>query len=187
MSQKINPKNLSYDTTLPPFLARLRGQADASSRDGPDPMLAARRRPARLRTDADDEEDAPLVVDEGGNAVGGVSVGRDGTVTEGGGGDGGVAVAEDGDGERAEGESEGPGRKNGEKVAEIGAGRKRKVGRVVGGTDDADARDGDGGQDKGKERKRPSEGGSGGTGTVPAPKTKRKAKKIKLSFGDDEG
>ncbi|KXJ97639.1 hypothetical protein Micbo1qcDRAFT_156591, partial [Microdochium bolleyi] len=69
---KINARNLTYDGTLPPFLARLHGQHSAASdRDGgPDPMLAARRRPGGKKRSASEEaEDAPLVVDEQGNVV----------------------------------------------------------------------------------------------------------------------
>lgn len=208
MAPKITPKNLSYDTTLPPFLARMRGQAGGAysdSHDGPDSMLAARRRPAAPRRldlgGEDGDDDAPLVVDEGGNVVGGVSVARDGTVREeeeeeeeeGGGGDGdgpGVTGGGGGDGGR-EGEGGGEGgagrAKDAEKIAAIGGGKKRKAGRVVGGDADADAdADGDGGLGRAKGQKK-GDKGSGGGKTAAVPKIKKKAKKIKLSFGDDEG
>lgn len=191
MSQKITPKNLSYDTTLPPFLARMRGEAAGSSYGGPDPILAAQRRPARKRTSAEDEEDAPLVVDESGHAVGGVSVGRDGTVTEREAAEGAVAEsegAEKREGGDGDGAGEGDKVKDAEKMAGIGAGKKRKVGRVVGGDVDADVGpEGESDQRKSKERKgQGGDGDAGGKKAAPL-KLKKKAKKIKLSFGDDEG
>lgn len=189
MSQKITPKNLSYNTTLPPFLARLRGQGGGSSFDGPDPILAAQRRPTKRRTSAEDEEDAPLVVDESGHAVGGVSVGRDGTVIEREEGDG--ATAEDtakgvsGAGDEADGRDRS---KDTEKVASIGAGKKRKVGRVVGGdAEEGTTAEGDSRPSKEKAKKGQSGEENGGGKVSIAPKSKKKVKKIKLSFGDDEG
>lgn len=67
MSQKITAKNLTYDNALPPFLARLRGEQ--SARRGPDPILAAQRRPGQKRSASEEAEDAPVVVDEDGNVV----------------------------------------------------------------------------------------------------------------------
>ncbi|EHK46662.1 hypothetical protein TRIATDRAFT_80935 [Trichoderma atroviride IMI 206040] len=67
MSQKINSKNLSYNSSLPPFLAALRAQTSGAS--GPDPILSAQRRGAKKRSSSEEAEDAPLVVDEEGNAV----------------------------------------------------------------------------------------------------------------------
>ncbi|KAF7558331.1 hypothetical protein G7046_g5824 [Stylonectria norvegica] len=67
MSNKITAKNLSYDTSLPPFLAALRAQAAGVS--GPDPILAAQRRAAKKRSSSEEAEDNPLVVDEDGNVV----------------------------------------------------------------------------------------------------------------------
>jgi len=171
MSQKITPKNLQYNTSLPPFLARLRSENAPSEFDGPDAILAGRRRPAKPRSGSAEAEDAPLVVDDRGNVVGDVTVGKDGEVTqtkvEGGEGDGDVG---------REGEVKG-----GEEArTDSGAGgninnKKRKVGRVVGagqGEEEVDDAPGL------KEKK--------GAGEVKA-KGKKKAKKVKLSFGDDEG
>lgn len=67
MSQKITSKNLSYDTSVPPFLRAL--QAQASGATGPDPILAAQRRAAKKRSGSEEAEDEPLVVDEDGNPV----------------------------------------------------------------------------------------------------------------------
>ncbi|PHH81411.1 hypothetical protein CDD82_843 [Ophiocordyceps australis] len=67
MSQKITPKNLSYSSSLPPFLARL--QAQAAGAQGPDALAAARRRSGKPRSESEEAEDAPLVVDEHGNRM----------------------------------------------------------------------------------------------------------------------
>ncbi|KAI0200783.1 hypothetical protein F4808DRAFT_460599 [Astrocystis sublimbata] len=128
MSQKITSKNLHYNDSLPPFLARLRGQQIGHS--GPDPILAAQRRPGQKRSASEEAEDAPVVVDEDGNEV----------------------CLEDAIGEedsssaqkelngREDTTSGGKGEEEGnaaqsierEKVAGIGAARKRKAGRVIG-------------------------------------------------------
>ncbi|KAI8626058.1 hypothetical protein F5Y19DRAFT_231029 [Xylariaceae sp. FL1651] len=136
MSQKITSKNLTYDSSLPPFLARLRGQQSAHS--GPDPILAAHRRPGQKRTASEEAEDAPVVVDEAGNVV----QLRDGLLA---GEDSEPGKTEAGDEERGEeaprgGKADaGPGRdKEREKVAGIGISRKRKAGRVVGEQSDGD-------------------------------------------------
>lgn len=200
MSQqtKITPKNLTYDTTLPPFLARLHGQSQAAADGGPDPMLAARRRPTgRVRTASEEAEDAPVVVDERGNVV---QLGADGEVVVD--DDGEIAHRADGDGGKGESASA---EKDGEvirkkeqketaKVAGIGATKKRKVGRVVGGDEGGDDDD-DG--DKGEKTGRKNDATKGTTKTAATstekPATaaaakphKKKAKKIKLSFGDDD-
>ncbi|KAB5515031.1 hypothetical protein GE09DRAFT_1067062 [Coniochaeta sp. 2T2.1] len=184
MSQKISGKNLHYDTTLPPFLARLRGQAADS--DGPDPLLVRNRRHAAPRSGSREAEDAPLVVDEGGNVVEGLRVGADGVVTE-------TDVdkhKEDGIGEGEEGGGEDGGegvkerekavlKEKEEKMVAIGAGKKRKVGKVVGAADGEEER-------TGSSKKREKKDGEG-EGKAAQSGKKKKAKKIKLSFGDDDG
>ncbi|XDG00409.1 hypothetical protein ABKA04_000024 [Annulohypoxylon sp. FPYF3050] len=186
---KITSKNLSYSNDLPPFLAKLRGQQDQQrNSDSPDPILAARRRAARPRSASEEAEDAPLVVDEAGNTI--AFPGADGD-----------APAETGDGDK-EGKDSGNADDEGgkerekerEKVAGIGASKKRKVGRVVGGDEDEGpvntaprtqskkeslAKSGDK-----KEAKHPTDQNSkdAKSGTKQG---KKKAKKIKLSFGDD--
>lgn len=205
---KFNPKNLSYDSSLPPFLARLHGQHSSAQREGgPDPTLAARRRPGvKKRSASEEAEDAPLVVDERGNVVSSVGFldGEDGD--EG-------AVVGVGKGEREEGDGTegltGPEKKseqklegNGkqEKVAGIGgAAKKRKVGRVVVNDDveenELDDNDSTGRREKSVDKKKPGATRSKTTSTPTttattttntAAKPKKKAKKIKLSFGDDE-
>lgn len=172
MSQKISSKNLHYDTTLPPFLARLRGQAASS--DGPDPLLVRNRRHAKPRSGSAEAEDAPLVVDDEGNVVRGLRVGADGAVTE----TEGKAAAET-DGQKkdeADKEKEQEELKQRERAAGIGGGKKRKVGKLVGADDEEQAQ---GKNDKKKD-------GDGEVRPAAAAK-KKKAKKIKLSFGDDDG
>ncbi|KAI0416727.1 hypothetical protein F5X98DRAFT_178604 [Xylaria grammica] len=132
MSQKITSKNLTYDSSLPPFLARLRGQQTAHS--GPDPILAAHRRPGQKRSASEEAENAPVIVDEDGNVVylkDGLLDGEDST---------GQQDKKEVRGEDDE-EKEDPNHtaqgdlaqsKEKEKVASIGASRKRKVGRVIG-------------------------------------------------------
>lgn len=166
MSQKISGKNLHYDQTLPPFLARLRGQA-AGNNDGPDPLLVRNRRHGKPRSASQEAEDGPVILDEEGNAVSGLSIGVDGTVTEtekkrsGDEADRKGTAAEDAEESRAA-EAE----KAKEKTASIGGGKKRKAAKVIG-ADEVD-------EQEPKER--------------PILKKKQaKSKKIKLSFGDDEG
>ncbi|TGJ84974.1 hypothetical protein E0Z10_g3772 [Xylaria hypoxylon] len=129
MSQKINSKNLTYDNSLPPFLARLRGQQTAHS--GPDPLLAAHRRPGQKRTASEEAEDAPVVVDEDGNVV----YLKDGLL-EGEYIQDRKEVGDEDEREKADSnntvEEDLAQSKEKVKVAGIGASRKRKVGRVIG-------------------------------------------------------
>lgn len=177
MSEKFNAKNLAYNKSLPPFLAALRSQ-HASSPSGPDPLLAANRRHGAKRSGSAEAEDAPLVVDDGGNVVD-ARVEGDGTVRcEGAEGD---AGAEKGGEE-----------KEGAKTASIG--KKRKA-RVVGAGQEEDEEelrkkksDGEGGDKAKKSEEQPGEKASGDGKAADGkstPKPKKKAKKIKLSFDDD--
>lgn len=179
MSQKITAKNLQYSSNLPPFLARLRGEAQHDS-NGPDPILAAHRRPVKPRSGSAEAEDAPTIVDEHGNVVEDVTLGRDGSVKE---KEGPTTSTTDekekGEDNKVEGDKAAS---TTEKVASIGLGKKRKVGKVIGG--DADEEQGT------------SAAAAGATRTNDAKDQKdegvakskpKKAKKIKLSFGDEEG
>ncbi|KAI1273657.1 hypothetical protein F5Y07DRAFT_251572 [Xylaria sp. FL0933] len=127
MSQKITSKNLTYDTSLPPFLARLRGQQ--SARSGPDPILAAHRRPGQKRSASEEAEDAPVVVDEDGNVVTGFLVGSEEDKVEATGQETGQQQHNSLQDQENRGEGD---LAQKEKVAGIGGSRKRKVGRVVG-------------------------------------------------------
>ncbi|KAI1811326.1 hypothetical protein GGS20DRAFT_115137 [Poronia punctata] len=198
MSQKITPKNLTYDTSLPPFLARLKGHQ--SSRSGPDPILAANRRPGQKRSASEEAEDAPLVVDEEGNVVEfPAAEDEDDTNTN-------TLENEAKSGEekdektKTEMETE----KEKERVAAIGSSRKRKVGRVIGGGDQnktdgeiakasADAR-----RLAGEKQQQQQQQQQDGKASVESKKInnnnnnksvgkKKTAKKIKLSFGDENG
>ena len=168
---KITPKNLSYDSTLPPFLQRL--QANNISLDGRSEFQSARpKKPRNADADAEDEpvyfdeesgetltkkewedKDKAENVDEDGNAQSGD--GKEGLATE-----------------KKEAEKE--------KIAAIGASKKRKAGKVVGGDEEDDKGNAVGGLNKvGKTEK--NEGKK-----IEKGKSVKKGKKIKLSFGDDE-
>lgn len=198
---KINPKNLHYDrsATLPPFLARLHAQHAPGNFDGPDPILAARRRPTKKRSGSEEAEDAPLILDEEGNVVDTVTLGKDGTVSEKPRAEGLGDEAEKVEGEEGkEGETttttKGQEEEKQEKNVGIGASKKRKVGKVIGGDADSD-QEGDASSNKKRketdeQKKATAVKGHDGeeAGEKPKPKaTKKKAKKIKLSFGDEEG
>ena len=201
MSQqtKITPKNLTYDTTLPPFLARLHGQSQAAADGGPDPMLAARRRPTgRVRTASEEAEDAPVVVDERGNVGqlghdddGGEVVVLDGEIVRKAGGDAGESGA--GDAQKPDEATPRKEHRETEKVAGIGAAKKRKVGRVVGGDEGGDDEGDDEGEKVGRRKDaaktitKPAAASTEKPVALAAAKPhKKKAKKIKLSFGDDD-
>ncbi|KAK1831460.1 hypothetical protein QBC39DRAFT_391237 [Podospora conica] len=167
---KITNKNLSYNTALPPFLARLRGEAGGGSSyaDGPDPILAARRRPVKPRSGSAEAEDAPTVVDaETGEVVSGGPKGEE------------EVPKEEGEG--------GAGKTEGVKVGEGLVKRKRKVGRVVGAERDEDDGEGGGRGEKVKEGGKGRDEGKGKSEGKVKGAGKKKAKKIKLSFGDEEG
>ncbi|KAH6724072.1 hypothetical protein BKA61DRAFT_463588 [Leptodontidium sp. MPI-SDFR-AT-0119] len=151
---KITSKNLHYDDSLPPFLARLRANNNAG--DGRHEYTVAR--PKKARTAEDEAEDEPVYFDEGS--------GETLTKSEWEAREAGEEEGKDGD--KAEGGKETPvkgdeGKESKEKVAAIGASKKRKAGKVVGGE----------GEDEAPVAKVPG-------------KSAKKGKKIKLSFGDDE-
>ncbi|KAF6812465.1 hypothetical protein CSOJ01_05170 [Colletotrichum sojae] len=163
MSDKITSKNLSYDTKIPPFLRALHAQA-AGNASGPDPILSQRRRAGKKRSESEEAEDAPLVVDEDGNVVD-VRVGKDGDVDE-------DALKKDGGADKNEEEAKE--KREAEKVAGIGASKKRKAGKVIGeGAEDA--------KDDGKEEREEK-----GEESAKKKAGKKKGKKIKLSFDEPE-
>ncbi|EEY21691.1 conserved hypothetical protein [Verticillium alfalfae VaMs.102] len=123
---KINAKSLSYSSDLPPFLRALHAQSRGDASAGPDPILAGRRRAIKKRSASEEAEDQPLVVDENGNVVtinddnnDDDGLNKDSQVPD----DASTAVAKM-PRQRQSGKKE--------KVAGIGAGRKRKVGKIVG-------------------------------------------------------
>ncbi|EHK20617.1 uncharacterized protein TRIVIDRAFT_49169 [Trichoderma virens Gv29-8] len=159
MSQKINSKNLSYNSSLPPFLAALRAQASGAS--GPDPILSAQRRSGKKRSSSEEAEDVPLVVDENGNTIEDLKGAEDGTLE-----------TEQNKTNKAESEPT---------KASIG-GRKRKVGKVIGEDAQNDAVE-PSAEKKPDAAKKSTDDAEQATNR----KTKKKAKKIKLSFDEDEG
>lgn len=190
---KITPKNLSYDSSLPPFLQRLRSE-NAGTGDGRHERAIAR--PKRARNAEDEEDDEPTyVLDEDGAGEG---EGRTLTREEykelvkekddgKGDGDGEGDDGKNGDGQDVAEKREAD-KQNKEKLAAIGGARKRKQGRVIG---DEDAEDGGIGAAVAKAAA--LIGGSGTKiddkekGAEKKSEKKKKAKKVKLSFGDEEG
>jgi hypothetical protein len=168
---KITPKNLSYDSTLPPFLARL--QANNNSRDDRHEFSIAR--PKKMRTAEDEAEDEPVYFNE--------ESGETLTKSEWEANEAGKDEERADQKDAAKGSEDatstaeelkgGKGKKD-EKVAVIGIGKKRKVGKIVGGEDD---------DEPAIEEKKASKQESK---KVEKGKSAKKGKKIKLSFGDDE-
>lgn len=162
MSQKITSKNLSYNSSLPPFLQALHAQAGGS-----EPATTGQRRAGKKRSGSEEAEDAPLVVDDEGNVVN-VEVDKEGVIKSG------EAPEDDAESKPAKNDAE-------SSKAAIGE-RKRKVGRVVGEaaeevedvgkSEDRKEKDGKCGKDKDETKEK---------------KPKKKTKKIKLSFDDEEG
>ncbi|OBT66858.1 hypothetical protein VE03_04017 [Pseudogymnoascus sp. 23342-1-I1] len=159
MSPKITSKSLSYDVSLPPFLQRLRAENTGASTAAP--------RPKRAPNPDADEEDEPVYVDEEGGALDEAEL-RSLGVTKKGGKKGEEAA------EEAKPEAVGGPERKEEKIAAIGATRKRKVGKVIGAPEEEEGKGGDtAAVTAGKDKQAP-------------PQKKKKVKKVKLSFGDDE-
>jgi Domain of unknown function (DUF4604) len=194
-----NAKNLHYEKKVPAFLQRLQGQYTGDERNSA-AQQRLQQRPKKLKNDEDDDDAPTYVNEESGEVVGKEEYerlvrGEDGEEEEK--EDGGIGEEigklTDGDekGERREkSEKDGGDKLAEQKIAEIGAGRKRKVGKVVGG-DEA----GDGKVDgmtraatSGNAAKGRNGTGSGEKAADPK-KTSTKAKggkkKIKLSFDED--
>jgi len=172
---KITPKNLSYDSSLPPFLQRMKGAYSGPS-DGRHEREIAR--PKGARDPNADEDDAPTYVDEETNQP--LSKEEYAALVKGDEADASTEDIQEQDNALSK-ETSKPAEK--EKVASIGAARKRKVGKIVGGTDE-DEEDSVGSKQQSTaalERKTDGE-----TKKSDASKPKKKGKKIKLSFNDDE-
>jgi Domain of unknown function (DUF4604) len=223
---KITPKNLTYNTTLPPFLARLQASNSSAALDGRHERPLAR--PRRARDPNADAEDEPAYVDEttneildreevgkllgtgdekdsqergstredarGGNGDGdgleeggegtdrfGRRIRRDDPTSQSQSQPGNAQSIDKADKAREEGKQE--------KLAAIGASRKRKVVKVIGADDEAAAaaaeEDENGGGIQGKNSRKG--GGLDGLQAKGGGKGKAKGKKVKLSFGDDDG
>jgi len=164
---KITPKNLCYDSTLPPFLARL--QAANSATEGRHEFNMAR--PKKQRTEGDIEEDEPVYVDEeSGETLTKKQLEAAQMLDR--------QVRQDGNEQQEmELKQEGERATERELVAAIGASRKRKAGRIVGDEEDTRAR----GLPQTDDRIARTEARKVGKG-----KSKMKERKIGLSFGDEE-
>lgn len=194
MASNIKAKDLSYNSTLPPFLQRLRALNSSQSASGRHEQPIAR--PKRARAAEDEEEDEPTYVDSNGLHMSHAEFQSMKAATAAGDGDGDIEMSDSPAPEdeearrRASNEREierGTMGREKEKLAAIGAGRRRKAGRVVG-ADLPSPRE---------PKANPMETlvmkdveTEMVTETVvvapKAPKPKKKVKTVKLSFGDDE-
>lgn len=176
---KITLKNLSYDTTLPPFLARL--QAANQGNDRHEFSVA---RPKKQRTAEDEAEDEPVYFDElsGDTLTKSEWESKDAEEKKYGEGDG-AAEVKDGAESKVERKDEEGREREKEKVAGIGGARKRKAGKVVGGEEEdqetataTKTKEVKGETNITKSKVEAKKGDK--------PKPVKKAKKIKLSFDD---
>ncbi|CAK7275396.1 hypothetical protein SEPCBS119000_006672 [Sporothrix epigloea] len=139
---KSSANSLFYDQNLPPFLARLQSQYDANNRDGPDPILAAQRRSAKKRSASEEAEDRPLILDDSGEIMTGVTFGREGQTT-----------LEEVVQKKVEGCFVG----NGDSYAratEVSLGRKKKLGRIIREDSDGNSDEGHNDEQNANRRKR---------------------------------
>jgi hypothetical protein len=172
---KITPKNLHYDSTLPPFLARL--QANNDTRDGRHEFHAAR--PKKARNPEDEVEDEPVYFNE---ETGETLTKKEWEAKEENEGEVGSKGEESevkdtvADGDKTVAEV----KEGKEKLAAIGGGKKRKVGKVVAGDEE--------GPEPASVKSGATSGGANRVGgNVEKGKVSaKKVKKMKLSFGDDE-
>jgi hypothetical protein len=178
---KITPKNLSYDTTLPPFLARLQA-ANTTSREGRHEFHIAR--PRKARNEDEEAEDEPVYFDEGtGETLSKKEwEEKEKADEEGNGGENEAGAEVERDvGANRDGLEGGnlETKESKEKVAAIGGSKKRKAGKVIGGEEDGEQNSVAGpALDKKVEREDGKKGEK--------EKIMKKRKKIKLSFGDDD-
>lgn len=172
MSGKIKSKDLSYDSSLPPFLQRLRAQNTGYGEDGdPDRHQVPLARPKKAKNP--DDDDGPTFVDESGELVSKADYERQLK---------GDASGEE-TGDNVTGELKGDGKPEAmgalppdskhrveQKLTDGTAVKKRKVAKVVGDEDEDDTF-------------KPEKD----TAPKAAKKAKKKTKPIKLAFDDDEG
>lgn len=177
---KITPKNLSYDSSLPPFLARL--QANNASPSGRHEYAVAR--PKKARTAEDEAEDEPVYFNEESGETLTKSEWEEREKEQD------LEPSELADGEGKE-DRVAEGKEKEERIAGIGGSRKRKAGKVVGAEEDEGPAYEKAREHVKKASKVPekSEGKKGDSKMEVGPKKpvkKKGGKKIKLSFGDDE-
>jgi hypothetical protein len=171
MSGKIKSKDLSYDSTLPPFLQRLRAQNTGYGDDGdPDRHQVPLARPKKAKNP--DDDDGPTLVDESGEMVSKDEYER--------------RLKGEETGDNVTGQLEGDGKPEAsgalpadsksrveQKLTDGTAVKKRKVAKVVGDEDEDDS-------------SKPA-GVQNDIAPKAVKKAKKKAKPIKLAFDDDEG
>lgn len=181
---KITPKNLSYDASLPPFLQRLHNSSSSNSASLDGRYERAIARPKRARDADADAEDEPVFVDEEtGEVVSAeefkaLGAGEEGGQVE--------ALGMEKEVTKQDGKEE-PTKGKDKQTAMIGASRKRKAAKVVGG--DGSEEDPKAALSAGKEERKGLAKDGGSTdrkSRVTDVKAKAKGKKVKLSFGDDE-
>ncbi|KYK56595.1 hypothetical protein DCS_03596 [Drechmeria coniospora] len=171
MSQKVTSKNLSYSSSLPPFLAALRAQTSGNL--GPDPLAAGRQRSAKKRSSSEEAEDAPQVVDEHGNALS-IEVDKDGAVKE-------PPVQDDEEIKCSDDSATKSGEKREAEAKVAIGGRKRKVGRLIG---DDGVNEAMPPKEASQQRKKDDKQAEASR----EKKVKKVAKKkVKLSFDQDDG
>ena len=172
-------EQLEFTKQEPVFLRKLREQYGGPRNNA----QAPRPQKSRLRT-GDDDEDDPVIVDEEGTDV--AKAEWEGMLKREKEGEGGDSAVGDGVADEKEIEVvKDDAAKEGQCGAEIGATKKRKVGKVVG--EDEAGRDEGSKTDVKPSTSSTKDSASAATnnGTAPA-KTKKKAKKIKLSFDDPD-
>lgn len=178
---KIRSKDLSYSTSLPPFLQRLHAQHTGNHTDrDPDRHENPVARPKRVKTG--DDDDGPTVVDESGETVSKAELekltnGSNEDTLDGDGAKnvtGAVAEGQEPVGSGAIQAGENAAERSDDKVTDgrVVGSKKRKVGKVVGEDVEEDATEIES-KDQPSAKKF-------------AKKVKKKAKPIKLAF-DDEG
>lgn len=174
MSGKIKSKDLSYDSSLPPFLQRLRAQNTGYGEGGdPDRHQVPLARPKKAKNP--DDDDGPTFVDESGELVSKADYERRLK---------GDASGEE-TGDNVNGELKGDSKPEAgalpadskprveQKLTDGNAVKKRKVAKVVGDEDEDDS-------------SKPA-GADKDIAPKAVKKAKKKAKPIKLAFDDDEG
>lgn len=180
---KITPKNLHYDTTLPPFLARL--QAQNTNQDGRQDFHAQRAK--KPRDEEADREDEPVYFDEASGETLTKGEWEEKEKFEGGGesmiaGDEEVGKEGGGNEDRVGDEQKKLAEKD-KLAASIGGARKRKAGKVVGAAEEDEGEQGSAKKVMVDKKISSTEG----KGKKPGKALKStKGKKVKLSFGDDE-
>lgn len=174
MSGKIKSKDLQYDSTLPPFLQRLRAQ-NAGYGEGGDPDRHERPLARPKKAKNPDDDDGPTVVDESGETISKSDYERQLKGDAQGEEDGGNVTGElkgDGKPEASGALPSDDGPRIEQKVTDGTAVKKRKVAKIIG--DEA-------GDDTNNDTK------DQGIAQKTIKKAKKKAKPIKLAFEDDDG